>query len=210
MRYFHYEPSKDTAITKRRTAPLRYHTLLWGRTIVIFIIFVAGFTLTSLISGLFSSWWSILLCRAIGFILYIFILFRLVKYWTLKKPLIRPTSADACAHLREYYGISGEFLITKCYFSSVPAFAGKDICLFFAKNELRITTDIVNGFLDMSKDLGCYALSEEEFSFGYTTFEDKQTTEIKDGNFSMIVGRRAKAFIEEQKKQFSQSERTSL
>ena len=108
-------------------------------------------------------------------------------------------SPRACAFLRKYYGLNEPCIITKCYEADDAnrSFTKKDVCLFVVNGELRITKDIVHGFLNGDKDLGCYAFSSDEI---------KLVKQQKDGllmvrldapdGVSFTLGYRAKAFIE--------------
>lgn len=117
-----------------------------------------------------------------------------------KEPTALPTNriikSAACAHLREYYGLTGPYLITKCYASDDNRFSGKDVCLFFADGELRITVDIVNGFLHGTRDMGCYAFAKEEITVGYAEFESKKAATIKGETVGFLLGKCAKRWIE--------------
>ncbi len=73
-------------------------------------------------------------------------------------------SIPACAHLRAYYGVKEPYLITKCYEDSGKRFENKDICLFVSDGELRITKDLIKGFLHAERDVGCYTMTSDEIS----------------------------------------------
>lgn len=62
---------------------------------------------------------------------------------TMKKNIL----SQACGHLRDYYGVQEPYLITKCFDSSDKRFQNHDVCIFLVGNELRITTDLIQGFL---------------------------------------------------------------
>lgn len=104
--------------------------------------------------------------------------------------------SEACEHLREYYQLQEPCLVTKCYESHDKRFVDHDVCLFFVENELRITTNLKNGFLRHSKDLGCYALDREEITASTAFYQEKIVTEITTGDARFLLGRRAKAFVE--------------
>lgn len=104
--------------------------------------------------------------------------------------------SEACNHLREYYQLQEPCVVTKCYECHDKRFVDHDVCLFFVENELRITTNLKNGFLRMSKDLGCYALEQEELAVSVVLYKDKIATEITAGDTRFLLGQRAKAFVE--------------
>lgn len=109
--------------------------------------------------------------------------------------------SKACSHLRDYYGLQEPYIITKCFDSSNEAFKNHDICIFVVNNELRITVDLVRGFLYSDKDLGCYAFSGDEITLTKKQNEKQLLVELKvdDGvsnNITFLLGYQAKGFIE--------------
>ena len=66
--------------------------------------------------------------------------------------------------IRKYYGLSDEYLITKCFESTNTLFNDHDICIFRYGNEIRMTTDIVKGFINGNCDLGCYSIKFNELN----------------------------------------------
>lgn len=145
-------------------------------------------TILTTVSGIF-----------LGACIFLIIYYVLIRIFP-KEPIVLPTNREiksaACAHLREYYGLTGSYLITKCYVSDDNRFSGKDICLFFADGELRITVDIVNGFLHGTRDMGCYAFTKEEITVGHAEFESKKATIIKGETVGFLLGKCAKRWIE--------------
>ena len=104
--------------------------------------------------------------------------------------------SQACAHLREYYGLREPCLITKCYDSSDKKFKKHDVCIFVVGDELRITTNLKNGFLHAEKDLGCYAFTFDEISLSKIQGQKNLIAELKAENAVFLLGYRAKGFIE--------------
>lgn len=102
----------------------------------------------------------------------------------------------ACAHLREYYGLKEPYLLTKCFGSSDPKFRDHDVCIFITGDELRITTDLINGFLHGSRDLGCYAFQREEVILTKQYLGEQLIAELNCGDAVFLLGYRAKGFIE--------------
>ena len=102
----------------------------------------------------------------------------------------------ALIFLREHYGFAEPCLVTKCYDSSDKNFRKRDVCIFLADDELRITADLKNGFSHREKDLGCYAFKTDEFCLAHIQGEKFLITELKYGDTVFLMGRRAKGFIE--------------
>lgn len=104
--------------------------------------------------------------------------------------------SKACAHLREYYGVAESCIVTKCYESSDEKFNAHDVCVFVVNDELRITTDLKNGFLHGDKDLGCYAFNTDEIVITKIQGKNFLIAELKCGEVVFRLGYRAKSFIE--------------
>lgn len=104
--------------------------------------------------------------------------------------------AKACKHLREYYGLTEPYLITKCYDSSNPSFRGKDVCIFVSNGELRMTVDIINGFFHGESDRGCYAFNKEEMTLAKLIKDELLICELKAGDSFFLLGYKAKGFIQ--------------
>lgn len=104
--------------------------------------------------------------------------------------------SKACSHLREYYKLQEPYIITKCYSASDEAFHNHDVCIFVADGELRITTDLIRGFLHGWKDLGCYAFKANEISLSKQQEKNLLIAELKSDDIVFLLGYRAKSFIE--------------
>ncbi len=102
----------------------------------------------------------------------------------------------ACEHLREYYGLQEPCIVTKCYDASDKKFKNHDVCIFVANDELRITTNLKNGFFREEKDLGCHAFARDEISLTKIEGEKFLMAELKAGETVFLLGYRAKGFIE--------------
>lgn len=100
----------------------------------------------------------------------------------------------ATAVLREYYGLGDSYVITKCYDASND-FKNRDVCLFYAEDELRITVNIIHGFSHISRDLGCYCFTPEEITVSDATENGTVMTELTCGDTFFRLGRRAKSYI---------------
>ena len=109
----------------------------------------------------------------------------------------KETLLKASAHLRDYYGFNEPYIITKCFDSTDKKFIGCDVCIFVCNNELRITKDIVHGFLYGEKDLGCYAFKADEITLSKQIDEACLRCELSTKDLTFLLGYRAKKYIEE-------------
>lgn len=144
----------------------------------------------------------IILLIACGFLTYGVCLPLIKKVESYNIPAMKKIIfSKACSHLRDYYGLQEPYIITKCFDSSNEAFKNHDICIFIVNNELRITVDLVRGFLYSDKDLGCYAFNQDEITLTkkqngkQLLVELKVDDEVSD-NITFLLGYRAKGFIE--------------
>ena len=104
--------------------------------------------------------------------------------------------SKACGHLREYYRLQEPYIITKCFDVADKRFRDHDVCIFLVGDELRITTDLVRGFLHGERDLGCYAFSRKEITVSKQQDGEHLVAELKSDNTFFVLGYRAKGFIE--------------
>ena len=105
----------------------------------------------------------------------------------------------ATAVLREYYGLGDDYIVTKCYDASND-FKNRDVCIFFAEGELRITVNIVHGFSHISRDLGCYCFKPEEITVSATQENGIIMTVLTCGDTFFRLGKRAKGYIQKHEK----------
>ena len=112
--------------------------------------------------------------------------------------------SKACEHLREFYGLQEPCIVTKCYDASDKKFKNHDVCIFVADDELRITTNLKNGFFREEKDLGCHAFLHNEVTIDKMEGEKFLMAELRAGETTFLLGYRAKGFIE---KNFLSSEK---
>ncbi|MBR2971027.1 MAG: hypothetical protein IKC48_04460 [Clostridia bacterium] len=110
----------------------------------------------------------------------------------MKKEIFR----SACSHLRDYYSLQNPYIITKCYDATDKTFKNHDVCIFVAGDELRITTDIVQGFLHGKRDLGCYAFKRDEITLTKLYRDNLLMAHLQAGDFIFLLGYRAKGFIQ--------------
>jgi len=111
---------------------------------------------------------------------------------TMKKEIF----SKACEHLREYYELQEPYIITKCFGATDKKFQNHDVCIFVVDDELRITTDLVRGFLHGERDLGCYAFKREEITFSKQKSGNHLIAELRSDNTIFLLGYRAKGFAE--------------
>lgn len=104
--------------------------------------------------------------------------------------------SKACEHLREYYELQEPYIITKCFDATDKKFQNHDVCMFVVRDELRITTDIVRGFLHGERDLGCYVFKRDEITILKQQDGNRLIAELKAGDTFFVLGYRAKGFIE--------------
>lgn len=102
----------------------------------------------------------------------------------------------ACGHLRDFYGLQEPCIVTKCFDATDKKFKDHDVCLFVAGEELRITADLLRGFLHGERDLGCYAFRREEITLRKQRHGDRLAVVLDAGGAAFVLGYRAKGFIE--------------
>ena len=105
-------------------------------------------------------------------------------------------TAKACTHLRDYYALHSPYIITKCFDATDKKFQNHDVCIFIVGDELRITADLVRGFLYGERDLGCYAFNKDEIAVLKQENGTHLAAELRAGNTVFLLGYRAKGFIE--------------
>ena len=97
--------------------------------------------------------------------------------------------------IRKYYGLSDEYLITKCFESTNTLFNDHDICIFRYGNEIRITTDTVKGFINGNCDLGCYSIKFNELKTYKDDYNDKRVTVLEFDKEKFVIGIKAYSYI---------------
>ena len=97
--------------------------------------------------------------------------------------------------IRKYYGLSDEYLITKCFESTNTLFNDHDICIFRYGNEIRITTDIVKGFINGDCELGCYSIKFNELKIYKDDYNDKRVTILEFDKEKFVIGIKAYSYI---------------
>ena len=225
MRYFRYK-NTDKNINnalqeqyKTLTADER-HALRKQRrwrifaTIVILLIlsasFVASIVLNDLIPGPSAWYWFVPYFIGKGLITGIMLFVGCVLVFVLVKPLLEKIESfhipsmkkeifsKACAHLRNYYKLQEPYIVTKCFDATDKKFRNHDVCIFIVEDELRITTDLVRGFLHGERDLGCYAYKLNEISLAKQQSGNHLVAELKADNTVFLLGYRAKGFIDKE------------
>ena len=104
--------------------------------------------------------------------------------------------SKACKHLRDYYQLQEPYIITKCFEATDKNFQNHDVCIFIVGDELRITTDLIQGFLHGERDLGCYAFKIEEITLLKRNNGKHLVAELRADNTVFLLGYRAKGFID--------------
>lgn len=187
---------------------------LWRRcsSIVAFIIFFscmfASIYLLKIIPHPSNQWLEILVVLGkviAGFVLLIvsgFLTYGITyplwkKVESFSIPLMKKEIfSKACAHLRDYYGLQEPYIITKCYDSTDGNFKNHDVCIFVVNDELRITTDLIRGFLHGHRDLGCYVFKRDEIVISKKRENNLLIVELKAEDTIFLLGYRAKRFVE--------------
>lgn len=105
--------------------------------------------------------------------------------------------SKACAHLREFYGLDEPYIITKCFDSTDEKFKNCDVCIFICGGEVRITKDIVSGFLHGEKDIGCYAFEKDEITLTKRTDGKCLRCELSSNDTTFLLGYKARKYISE-------------
>ena len=103
--------------------------------------------------------------------------------------------SKACGHLRDYYELQEPYIITKCFDATDKKFQNHDVCIFVVGDELRLTTDIVRGFLHGERDLGCYAFKQGEITLSKLKSGNHLVAELRADNAVFLLGYRARGFI---------------
>lgn len=104
--------------------------------------------------------------------------------------------SKAPAHLRDYYGLNEPYMVTKCFDASDGKWKNHDVCIFVEDDELRITADLVKGFLHGESDLGCCAFKRSEITLLKRADGNKLKLELRSKDDFFVLGYRAKGFIE--------------
>ena len=106
--------------------------------------------------------------------------------------------SKACGHLREHYELQEPYIITKCFDATDKNFQNHDVCIFVVRDELRLTTDLVRGFLHGERDLGCYVFKRNDITVSKQQDGNHLIAVLKAGDTTFALGYRAKAFIEKE------------
>lgn len=104
--------------------------------------------------------------------------------------------SQACIHLRDYYQLQEPYIITKCFDATDEKFRNHDVCIFVVGDELRITADLVRGFLHGERDLGCYVFRQDEITISKQQDGNHLVAELRADDTVFLLGYRAKGFID--------------
>ncbi len=100
------------------------------------------------------------------------------------------------AHLRKYYHINNEYVVTKCYECSNELLVNKDLLIYFYDDKLRIT----NNLMYVTKDFGCFEFDINEIKVYNIVQNNKVMTIIETPKVMMKLGYRARTFFQKQNK----------
>lgn len=144
----------------------------------------------------------IILLIACGFLTYGICLPFINKIESYNIPAMkRIVFSKACGYLRDYYGLQETYIVTKCFNSSNKDFKNHDVCIFVVNDELRITVDLIKGFLYPNRDLGCYSFKKNEIRLtklqsGKHLMLELKASNKKSDEVVFLLGYKARRFIE--------------
>ena len=223
MRYFKYvntdktlnnalkEQYKALTADEKRTFRKKkaWEKTAFGCSLTIFILLAAiGIYLIKLIPQ--PGWWpwKILVSTGMFFVIFANLIFSGLATYGLTFPLWKKAASfdipamkkeifsKACAHLRRYYKLQEPYIVTKCFDATNKCFKNHDVCIFVVDDELRMTANLIKGFLYGKRDLGCYAFKKEEIILSKIQDGKHLVLELKAGKNTFLLGYRAKQFIE--------------
>ena len=93
--------------------------------------------------------------------------------------------------LFEYYNISSDYIVTKCYSSTETCIENKDVIVFAHDGKLRIVNDLFHSI----NDFGCYEFEYNDLTYYHMDDNGIIKTIIKTTDSEFILGYKAKAFI---------------
>ena len=223
MRYFKYKNTKKAvnnalkeqyvSLTKDERRTVRQEKF-WRRcgTVVTFIAFFScsaiGCYLLALIPK--PNHWALETLFMIGIVLLGFVVLIVSGFlaygitlplWTKAEQYDLPTMkkeifSKSCKYLCDYYELQEPYIITKCYASTDEKFKNHDVCIFVVNDELRITTDLIRGFLHGHRDLGCYVFKRDEIVISKKRENNLLIVELKAEDTIFLLGYQAKRFVE--------------
>lgn len=230
MRYFRYQNTNkniDIALKERykslskneqRTVRQKeaWRSFSMVVTVIAFsLITFPGFYLIASIPSPSGWWWKLpvivakLLLSCVFFVTGCFLTYILTRSLWKKvnsfnlPPMKKEIFSKACVHLRNYYKLQEPYIITKCFDATDKKFKNHDVCIFVVRDELRITSNLIRGFLHGERDLGCYAFKQNEITLSKQQNGKYLIAELKADNNVFLLGYRAKGFIE---KNFTEKE----
>lgn len=110
-----------------------------------------------------------------------------VTYKDLTVELIRKITKP----LVEYYKISSNYVVTKCYSCTEVDVENKDVIVFVYDEKLRIVNDLFHSL----KDFGCYEFDYKDLTYFNIVDNGIVKTIIKTDDCEFILGYKAKTFI---------------
>ena len=225
MRYFRYkntdkninnalkEQYKTLTADERRTLRRQRRWRIFAMIVILLVLiasFVASIVLNDFIPGPSAWYWFVPYSIGKGLLTGIMLFVGCFLVFVLVKPLLEKIESfhipsmkkeifsKGCKHLRDYYQLHEPYIITKCFDATDKKFQNHDVCIFIVEDELRITTDLVHGFLHGERDLGCYAFKLNEISLEKQQSGNHLVAELKSDNTVFLLGYRAKGFIDKE------------
>lgn len=171
--------------------------------IIIFILFVSLINLIPEPENkiiLFFYWLLYGLLCIIAYIISVIVIFypvsKIVDKYDFSEPIInRDNIKNACDVIRKHYQLTNNYIVSKCFFSNNYEFKNKDLCIFRVGKEIRITNNIIVGYLDGKSNLGCYKVKFDELKVYKDNYDEKQVTIIEFENEKFITTSRVYPFI---------------
>lgn len=94
------------------------------------------------------------------------------------------------------YGITDNYIITKCYDSTNPKLINKDVIICISENKLKI----INNLYRSIYDFGCYEFNLDEIKYENIKDNNLVKTKITTDKITFVLGHRTKAFIKKNQK----------
>lgn len=169
-------------------------------SILYFLLVGALITLTVRKSKLLDGVWAGLFVAFMGVMIIILpVVVLIVVYQCIYKKIPSVTYKDLTVEsirnitktLVEYYKVSSNYVITKCYSCTEVDIENKDVIVFVYDGKLRIVNDLFHSL----KDFGCYEFDYKDFTCFNIVDNGIVKTIIKTDDCEFILGYKAKTFI---------------
>lgn len=95
----------------------------------------------------------------------------------------------------KFYGLTKNYIVTKCYQSSNEVLNNKDVLICCCNNKIKLTNDFYHSVFDF----GCYEFDLYEVTYLNIKEDGLIKTKLSIKDMTFILGYRAKTFIEKNK-----------